>query len=346
LYGLRVILSVVRGLVIAALLCAAGAAHADRCAEGAALAKTGDLPKAALYLEGCDGAAAVEHKLGESDYSSITISTTPAGLTVETTAMPGETLTSPVTVWAKAGRYDVRVVGDGQVWTQTVQLAAHSRVPVVFTTSAQHARAPHKHVEDFEVVDPPIDGPPPVQKHPSLLPCKFANACTPPGDALDDPFDTGPAGPHDAARVPWRVGVRVGGGIARVGSYTMSVGVAGALRLAPRLAVTARAEWTRREAEMAGLDATAIAAGVATPIVVTERALVTAGLAARGELRLADTFEQRPVHTLGLAGDATIDLVLRRVPIVMGARVAQGITPLVADARETAVLLELGIELR
>ena len=151
--------------------------------------------------------------------------------------------------------------------------------------------------------------------------------------------------PQMSKRVPWRVGLRVGGGAARVG-YAMTLGAAGAFRLSPRLAATARAEWTRRGSGMTSLDALAVAGGVATPLVVTDLAVVTAGGAARGELRLGDSFDMRPVHTLGLAADASLDLVLRRVPIVVGARVTQGITPLVADARETAVLLELGLELR
>jgi len=341
--------------VIAAVVGAARIAAADRCADGLALAHQGDLPRAALYLDGCEGDAArtaaadVAHRLGESNLSSITISTTPAGLAVETTAMPGEQLTSPATVWAKAGTYDVKVFRDDRVYTQTVKLEAHSRVPVVIAATAPRATAPRQQVADFgdeNAAEPPASGPPPDQKHPSLLPCKFANACTQAGDAIDDPFGGGPAGPHDAARVPWRAGLRVGGGVAHTGAYAMTLGAAGVLRLSPGLAATARAEWTRRESGMQGLDAVAVAGGVATPLVTTDLAMITAGIAARGELRFGDTFDMRPVHALGLAGDATLDVVLRRIPIVVGARITQGVTPLVASSRETAVLLELGLELR
>jgi len=97
---------------------------------------------------------------------------------------------------------------------------------------------------------------------------------------------------------------------------------------------------------MQGLDALAASAGIATPVAVTDLAMLTAGLAARGELRFGDTFDERAVHAMGLAADATFDVVLRQMPIVVGARLTQGVTPLVADARETAVLLELGLELR
>lgn len=340
-----------RGVLVVAVVCAARLASADRCAEGVEAAHAGDLPRAALLLDGCDvpEASQVEHALGESNYSSIVISTSPSGLAVETTAMPGEKLTSPVTVWAKAGTYDVKVFRDDRVFTQTITLEAHSRVPVVITASVPKAIAPHDQVADFSdenAAEAPTSGPPPDQKHPSLIPCKFANACTQAGGELDDPFGAGPAGPHDAARVRWRGGLRVGGGVAHVGSLAMTLGAAGVMRVAPRLAMTARAEWTRREAAMAGLDAVAVAGGVATPLATTDLALVMAGVAARGELRFGDMFDSRPVRTAGLAADATLDLVLRTMPIVVGARVTQGITPLVADARETAVLLELGLELR
>jgi hypothetical protein len=97
---------------------------------------------------------------------------------------------------------------------------------------------------------------------------------------------------------------------------------------------------------MAGLDGLALAGGVATPLASTDLALITAGVAARGELRFGDMFDNRPVHAAGVAADATLDLVLRTMPIVLGARVTQGITPLVASSRETAVLFELGLEIR
>ena len=208
--------------MIVAVVAAAHPAAADRCADGLQFAKQGDLPRAALYLDGCDGpeAADVQHQLGESNLSSITISTSPSGLPVETTAMPGEKLTSPVTIWAKAGTYDVKVVRDDLVYTQTVKLEPHSRVPVVIMASAPKATAPRTQVADFSdenAAEPPASGPPPEQKHPSLLPCKFTNSCTLAGEAIDDPFGAGDQGPHDAARVPWRVGLRVGGGAARVG---------------------------------------------------------------------------------------------------------------------------------
>lgn len=340
-----------KALAIVALL--AATAHADdRCAQGLAAAKAGDLPHAALYLEGCDGEdatrAAVSKKLRDSNLSEIAIVTTPPGLPVTTTAMPGEAITSPATVWAKAGTYDVRVTDHDRVFTQTIILQPHSRATAVITVPAEK---PHVIREQSVTFDDNSaieqhSGPPPDIKHPSLLPCKFENACSAAGDPIADPLADKTYGPRDGATAPLRVGLRVGGGIARVGSLAMSLGVAGTLRLSPHLAATARADWTRRESGMQGLDAIALSAGLATPLATTRLAVIAAGLGARGELRFGDTFDARPVREAGLAADATLDLILRDMPIVVGARVSQGATPLVADAHETAVLLELGLELR
>ena len=343
--------------IAAALLTVAATAHADpdRCARGLAAAAHGDLPRAALYLDGCTGdadvkaAADVQKKLRDSNLSAIAIVTTPAGLDVETTAVPGEKLVSPVTVWAKAGTYDVRVAAsDGRVFMQTVKLDAHSRASAVIDIPAPKAAVVRDHTVTFDdnsAVEQHA-GPPPDQKHPSLMPCKFTNSCTASTGQIDDPLADRAEGPQDAATAPWRAGLRVGGGVAHVGSLAMSLGLAGTLRLSPHFALTARADWTRRESGMQGLDALAASAGIATPLATTDLAMFTAGLAARGELRFGDTFDNRAVHAAGLAADASFDMVLRTMPIVVGARLSQGVTPLVASARETAVLLELGLELR
>ena len=342
-----------KALAIVALL--AATAHADdRCDRGLAAAKAGDLPRAALYLEGCDGDDAtrahadVSKKLRDSNLSEIAIVTTPPGLPVTTTAMPGESITSPATVWAKAGTYEVRVAHHDRVFTQTIVLQPHSRATAVIAIPAEKPQVIREQSVTFDDNNSIEQhaGPPPDIKHPSLLPCKFENACTTAGDPIADPIADKTYGPHDGASTPLRVGLRVGGGIARVGSLAMSLGVSGTFRLSPRLGATARADWTRREAGMQGLDAIALSAGLATPLATTHVAVVAAGLAARGELRFGDTFDARPVREAGLAADATLDLILRNMPIVVGARISQGVTPLVADARETAVLLELGLELR
>jgi hypothetical protein len=343
----------VKVLAIVAVLAATASAD-DRCARGVDAAKHGDLAKAALYLDGCtddDAVAAardVQKKLEASPLSRLSIVTTPPGLPVECTAMPGEPITSPATVWAKAGTYDVRVTKDDRVYMQTVKLEPHSRASAVIDIPAPKPQTVHDTSVTFDenAAEPQQSGPPPDQKHPSLMPCKFTNTCAAAGDQIDDPLADRSEGPHDALTVPVRAGLRVGGGIAHVGSLALSLGAIATFRLSPRLAAVVRADWTRRESGMQGLDALAASAGVAAPLAITNAAVLTAGLAARGELRFGDTFDDRAVHGAGLAADATFDVVLREMPIVIGARVSQGVTPLVGDARETAALLELGLELR
>lgn len=339
--------------MIVALL--AATAHADdRCADGIAAAKKGDLPHAALYLEGCTGddaaraATDVSKKLRASELSEIAIVTTPAGLAVTTTAMPGEPITSPATIWAKAGTYDVKVADRDRVFMQTVVLQPHSRATVVIDVPAPKPQVITDHTVTFDDNNSveQHSGPPPDIKHPSLMPCKFTNSCTEAGEQIEDPLADTTYRPRDGATVPLRIGLRVGGGIAHVGSFAMSLGTTTAYRLSPRLTAMARLDWARRESTMQGLDAIALSGGLATPLVTTTPAVFAAGLAARGEVRFQDTFDARPVHAAGLAVDATLDVILRQLPFVIGARVSQGVTPLVADARETAVLLELGLELR
>ena len=342
-----------KALAIVGLL--AATAHADdHCAAGLAAARKGDLARAALYLEGCTGddatraAADVSKKLRDSQLSEIAIVTTPTGLPVTTTAMPGEPITSPATVWAKAGTYAVTVTDHDRVFTQTIVLQPHSRATAVIDVPAPKPQVITDHTVTF---DDHTDveqhaGPPPDIKHPSLLPCKFANACTEAGDPIADPLADKTYSPHDGATAPLRIGLRVGGGIPRVGTLAMSLGTTTAYRLSPHLTALARLDWTRRESTMQGLDALALSAGLATPLVTTAPAVLAAGLAARGEVRFQDTFDARPVDTAGLAADATLDVILRDLPFVVGVRLSQGVTPLVADTRETAVLLELGLELR
>jgi hypothetical protein len=94
-------------LLACGIVCAlaSSTAWADRCEDGKAFAAKGDLPRAALYLESCDGdyaklKADVAHKLDATKLSAMTIVTTPSGLEATTNALPGETFTTPATIWA------------------------------------------------------------------------------------------------------------------------------------------------------------------------------------------------------------------------------------------------------
>lgn len=96
----------------------------------------------------------------------------------------------------------------------------------------------------------------------------------------------------------------------------------------------------------AGLGAT-IAGGAAAR---DRRAALGPALAViaelRADLRLADARAGEPVHRAGLGVAAGVELALPRTPLTVGLRFEQGVTELVAGARDRAVLAEIGVDLR
>src|SRR3569833_3290297 len=232
-----------------------------RCAKGLAFAKAGDLPHAALYLEGCPGVVVVWVVvlvlllLCVCDLSALAISSDPTGATVETDAMPGETLTTPAEIWVKAGTYKLRSNGRE---TQ-VTLAAHARGTVILTAPKQAAgpRAGHVDLTDGPS-DSSVAGPPPAQKHPSLVPCKYDGCDTHSGEVLVDPLA------QQAERVEvdpprFRIGARAG--------------IASSEKIAPAFALAAqwpllalRAAGSQRERGGTTYTGLGLAVGVAHPV--------------------------------------------------------------------------------
>jgi hypothetical protein len=308
------------------------AAAPDRCAKGVELAKSGDLPRAALYLDGCTGddaeraSAQVMTKLRASQLSALEISSEPSGVTVETDALPGETLTTPAEIWVKAGTYKLHSNGrDSQV-----TLAAHSRTTVILTAPkpATGPRTGHVDMTDGPS-DPPVAGPPPAQKHPSLVPCKYDGCDTHSGEVLVDPLA------RESERVEvdpptLRVGVRAG--------------VASSERISPAFALAAqwnllaiRADGSHRERDGASYTGLGLAIGIAHPIWAPDAGWVSLGAALRGELRAGAPMTMS--HG-ALGATADVELALRRLPVTLGARYEQGF------AGEHAIVVELGFDQR
>jgi hypothetical protein len=165
-------------LLACGIVCAlAATASADRCEDGKAFAAKGDLPRAALYLESCDGEYAkiradVNHKLDATKLSAMTIVTSPSGFEATTDAMPGETFATPATIWAKAGTYTV-VVGD---LSTEVTLEGYSRRTVIINVAIPKPGEARAGTVDFN--DEPAEqaahtGPPPQQKFKSILPRRY-----------------------------------------------------------------------------------------------------------------------------------------------------------------------------
>jgi hypothetical protein len=265
-------------------------------------------------------------KLRASQLSALEISSEPSGIAVETDAMPGETLTTPATVWVKAGTYKVRAQGRE---TQAT-LAAHSRATAILTVPKQ-AAGPRTGVVNMadEPTDPPVSGPPPAQKHPSLLPCRYDGCDTHGGEVLVDPLA------RESERVEidppdLRIGVRAG--------------VASSERLSPAFALAAqwnllaiRADGSQRERDGASYTGLGLAIGVAHPVWSPDAGWVSLGVALRGEYRAGAPMT---ISHGALGATADAELALRRLPVTLGARYEQGF------AGEHAIVVELGFDQR
>jgi hypothetical protein len=333
----------------------------DRCAQGLAFAAKQDLPRASLYLESCNTDALdadtartvaktkadVAHKLDASKLSAMSIITTPDGLVAETDAMPGERFTTPATIWAKAGDYNVNVAIDaatldaGKGMTTVATLDAFSRRTVLINLPVKKA-APKDGTVDFN--DDPNEqaahtGPPPPIKHTTILPKKYLHPGAPTGPQLDDPFAL-----RDDSSLRWRIGARIGGGMfLRDGSTGAAFSVAGiaARRLAGPVSLATRLSWAHRDIDAIGLDA-----GVAVELARSSTVVLSFGAALRGEVRIQDELAMEPVSRVGLGGAASLDLSLLSVPLAIGLRAEPSFTELVPGVRAHGLLVEVGYDWR
>ncbi len=313
----------------------------DRCARGIRLATAKDLARAALYLEGCSGDAAerasatVGAQLRASELSALSVvSDTSTGghsevVSFETDAMPGEQLATPITIWAKAGSYKIRVASTAT--TTAVTLLAHSRTAVVVRAAAARTVAPRDGAVSFldEPTDPQLVAPPPAQKHPSLLPCKYDGCDTHGGEVLVDPLA------YSSKRLPpyppeLRVGVRVGVVESNHVSPVLAIAAHWKL-LALRVDGSGRGDALGRYADLG------LGAGVAYVIAAPEAAWIALAVGARADLRF-----HAPMATsrVGAGATAELELALRALPITLAGRYEQGF------GGGHAVIVELGGDLR
>lgn len=318
------------------MLTAPAIADPDRCAKGLELAKAGDLPRAALYLDGCTGDDAerasgeVAAKLRASQLSALSVESDGA-VAFETDALPGEHLTAPATIWAKAGTYKIRANG---VESSTV-LPAHTRA-TVFLAPPPKPVAPAKQGNvtfNDEPTDPPVTGPPPAQHHPSLLPCKYDGCDTHDGEQLVDPLAVPLAVRAEelhATPPELRIGARLG--------------VAGSEELAPSFAIAAHWSWlalrfdgSPRERDAATFTDLGFSAGISHVIFAPDAAWISAGIALRGDARVNAPMR---MGSVGAGANAELELALRSLPATVGARYEQGF------GGEHAVIVELGFDWR
>lgn len=210
-------------------------------------------------------------------------------------------------------------------------------------------------------------GPPPDIKHPSLIKDKYRGIPDPASeDPIEDPLALRAAPATE--RQLW-LGARLGAGLFDDGSAVARAGVAIALagryRWTDAMFVAARADWSRRGGEvMTGtVDVLGASAGVGVTVIGRPSPLASppasstaprerSGLALaligqlRADLRLTERRDAMPVQRAGLSVAAGAELALPATPFTVGLRFEQGVTELVAGARDRAVLAEVGIDLR
>ncbi len=349
---------------------------AARCTLGAIYGRRNDLPRAALYLTDCEHAELpdeiaaaviqiardVKHRLDASRYAALDVMSHPEGLTAEIDALPGESFTTPATIWVVPGVHQVRATLAERSWTQRITTEPHKNAVLVIETKLDaRPPAPRTAQIDFGEDDPggalgeQVTGPPPNVKHPSLLKDKYRGVPDPASeDPLDDPLATRTAsGPE---RDVW-LGARLGAGVFDDGSAAARAGVAVALagryRLTDSLFAAARADWSRRGGNvMAGtVDVLGASAGLGMTV-IGRSSPQRSGLALaligqlRCDLRLTDLRATTPVRRAGVSLATGAELALPATPFTVGLRFEQGVTELVPGARDRAILAEVGIDLR
>ncbi len=348
--------------MIAATSVASAAPTAERCQQGLDHAAKNDLPRAALYLEGCETLdleptlasqiaktrASVAHKLDASKLSAMTVVTTPEGMLAETDAMPGERFTTPATIWTKAGDYKINIAPDAatldasQGLTTTASIDPFSRRTVIINVPKKQAAPKDGKVDFRDEVDEQAThkGPPPKQKFGSILPKKYRKpgADGTGGPQLDDPLAL------RESTVAWRLGARFGGGLVMQDSSTaasFSIAALAARELAGPVSLATRLGWSHRR-----VDAVALEVGVGVQLASTPSLTLSAGAGVRGEVRVQDTYAMQEVARVGIGGAVGLDLSLLQVPVTIGLRFEPGFTELMPGVRAHGFMLEVGYDWR
>lgn len=337
-----------------------------RCTLGVVYAKKQDLPRAALFLADCDEVALpedvaadvaraardVKKQLRTSEMSQLSIVTRPEAITVALEALPGEALTAPIVVWVKAGAHTVTAKVGDQLYRSSVTVQPFARASVYLDLSAAAVApgTPKDGNVDFrdENVLEKTDGPPPDVKRRSMLTDKQLGIVGPrTGPELADPL----AGPPPPAPLPIWLGVRVGGGMFDDGAASARVRpvVAASARyvIAAPFFLSGRIDWTRRGGQAAdAIDTIGLSAG-AGYTVLDARAIGLALIGQlRADLRFADSRDQMAVSRTGATAAAELEVAFPATPLTAGLRFEQGLTELVAGARDRALLVELGVDWR
>ncbi len=345
---------------------------ATRCTLGAIYAKRNDLSRAALYLTSCDDATLpdevasdiaridrdVKKQLRDSDLSVLEVLTRPDSMVAEIDVLPDETFTTPATLYLKPGKFTVRATKDGSTIANVVTTYKRARAVIILDAGTRKPVVVKDTAVDFSqdnATETQQSGPPPAVAHKNLMPIKYqrgmhevADASNP--DAIEDPLATHQSTTH-SDRSYW-LGFRLGGGMFDDGATSaragMSLAATGRLALTTNLFAAARLDWSRRGGSSPDASIDVLGANAGIGITVLDRAQLAIALIGqlRGDLRLADTRMTSPVRRTGVTAALGAELALPHTPFTAGIRFEQGLTTLVPNSRDRALLLELGVDLR
>ena len=317
------------GVWLAAASTAAAPAK-DRCTAGARYEDQGDLPRAALYLDGCDEVDGFERatrdlkkKLEASQLSKLDIVSTPAGLVVEVDALPGEPVTTPATVWVRAGRHVVK----GEQITGAVDVPPHAHATIVLEPKKPPPppRSGHVSFDEENAGNVTSSDKLPDVQHRPMLDCKYTKSCAAQGAQLDDPLALHEAPPPAHPR--WSATL-VGGATAYDSSLAPTI--AGRVRLRLQGADTPL-PWIVEfvESYSHSHDINDLAGGIvlAKVIAAPDTAWLSAGVGVGYSMLYS------------LQGYALVDLDLRRLPLAIDACYRQG------SMNEHVVTLGIGYRL-
>jgi hypothetical protein len=340
--------------VLLSMLFATTADANERCARGADFAKTGDLTRALIYLEGCDDEASVKlardlkKKARDADYAELSIVSDPAGVAFELSTVPGETFTTPSTIFVKPGTNIIKYKVSGQEFQKIAETKAYSRSAVLLDAVVKQAGPPKDGKVSFEEENATEQqtGPPPDVKRGSLVKGKWTGELGPRGPELEDPL----ALTAQRGAKPW-FGVRIGGGYyddsATDATLRPAVGITARIPLVDRFFISARIDWSRRGGTANdSVDAAGINAGAGYTFLVNRAIALAAIVQLRGELHFADMRDAMSVSrgTAGVTGG--IELAISGTPLTAGVRFENNLTELVPGSRDRAFLVELGVDWR
>jgi hypothetical protein len=316
-------------------------------------------------------------KLRDSDFAVLEVVTHPDVMTGEIDALPGDTFATPATLYLSPGHYTVHASKDGSTVSNDVTTTKRSRAIVILdarrkeTGSLSGVGGAKDTTVDFSqdnAVEQQQVGPPPDVKRGTLLPKKYrggvATAAVPPNpNAIDDPLEAREEAAH-VDRGYW-LGFRLGGGVFDDGAPSARAGVALAatarFTLAGNLFAAGRVDWSRRGGDWgmyggdSGVDVLGASAGIGMTVVDRNNLGLALIAQLRGDLRLAssitqgrtsDTMTSEDIGRTGAGVAIGAELALPRTPFTAGVRLEQGLTKLGGNARDRAVLLELGVDWR